>query len=125
MLDDDIKFSQKLPNYQIYSSDSSSDSSVGKHIQAKPKLLKRPKKSSTNLTRGRLMKSSSIDKVSQSIWCLSHTQFIAVIARVITFFFWAEILHAWKKYINFDTWKISVRLAQQKKSIDQNGLFNP
>lgn len=50
----------RAPHPQIYSTDSSSDSSCGIQIMTKPKLLKRPKRPG----KGRLMKSSSVDKVS-------------------------------------------------------------
>jgi hypothetical protein len=54
----------RSPNHRIYSSDSSSDSSSGIQMMTKPKLLKRPRRTATSVVRGRLMKSTSVDKVS-------------------------------------------------------------
>ena len=54
----------RSPNHRIYSSDSSSDSSSGIQIMTKPKLLKRPRRTATSVVRGRLTKSTSMDKVS-------------------------------------------------------------
>ena len=63
MLDDpdykEVK-QKRSPIPKVYSSDSSSDSSSGIQIVTKPKMLKRPKRP----VRGRLMKSSSVDKVN-------------------------------------------------------------
>ena len=54
----------RSPNHRIYSSDSSSDSSTGIQMITKPKLLKRPRRTAAGVVRGRLMKSTSVDKVS-------------------------------------------------------------
>ena len=54
----------RSPNHRIYSSDSSSDSSTGIQMMTKPKLLKRPRRTATSVVRGRLTKSTSVDKVS-------------------------------------------------------------
>ena len=54
----------RSPNHRIYSSDSSSDSSTGIQMMTKPKLLKRPRRTAASVVRGRLTKSTSVDKVS-------------------------------------------------------------
>ena len=73
MLDDpDYQAKQhRAPHPPIYSTDSSSDSSCGIQIMTKPKLLKRPKRGG----KGRLMKSSSVDKVT-----IPHVHLVALIS---------------------------------------------